>query len=215
MDQEKAWNVFVEALETNKSALSDRDNVFYIQNPVLNELNVFMISSLERILYLYEDTIFLLKNNRILSASITARSLFEGICMLMEFQRKIKACVQKGNYKNFKVTLTNFTFASKEFESIKTGSLPNVMDAIRNSEKTIKNSLLIYGILCEAVHPNWAGRIAVKFDQMGRDPVTLRLYISIMSLSSFLKECFGQTLLFDDFMNKNKKNIKNMLLDFN
>lgn len=89
------------------------------------------------------------------------------------------------------------------------------MDAIRSSEKLIKNTSMIYGILCEAVHPNWTGRVVLKINQIENDPVTLRLYLSILSLSTFLKECMHQILDFDNFINQNKRSIKRMLLDLN
>lgn len=215
MKKIKDWEIFIREFDKSQIDFSQRNNSFYMMNPILKELNNYICSSCERIFSLYEDTIFLLKNNRILSASITARSLFEGICVLMEFLRKIRASIQKGIYKNFKNTLVKFTFASREFESGEFGSLPNVMDAIRSSEKLIKNTSMIYGILCEAVHPNWTGRVVLKINQIENDPVTLRLYLSILSLSTFLKECMHQILDFDNFINQNKRSIKRMLLDLN
>lgn len=212
MINNKLWDNFVEELEVVKNCFSNRDLNSYADNFVLREIDNYIVSSLERIFVLYEDTVLLIGKYRILSASITARSLFEAICMLIEFYRKIQASVQRRDLETFRSTITNFSFASQEFGNEVSVSLPNVMNAVRSSDKKFKNSLIIYGVLCEAVHPNWTGRATVdNVTQIQNDPVTLRLYISIMAISSHLNGCMLETNNLDEFLGKNKKNIEKML----
>lgn len=53
------------------------------------------------------------------------------------------------------------------------------MDGIRHLDGHISGSSTLYEILCEAVHPNWAGTGAVKLLKDERNPSYIRLVLSI------------------------------------
>ena len=208
------WENFILDLNKNKERFNERDTFLYLSSSILSEVNRYIEQNFSRIFILYEDTIFLLEAEKLLSASITARSLFETVSMLNEFYRKIEASLKRSDLSTFRSTLSKFSFASSEFSEGDKISLPNVMDAVRTMENISPGCTKLYSVFCDAVHPNWSGRKVLKVnDHVNMDPITLRLYISILSLGKIVNLCVQRTEQYDKFMFSQRKNISKLLND--
>jgi hypothetical protein len=178
-----------------------------------SEVNSFIDRSLVRISVLLDDTSALVVEDRLLGAAATARASLETMAVIVEFFRRFKSAVKIGNGDEVRRVLGAFIFASVEFSDVSGQKTPNVMDAIRNADKQQAGALRVYGILCEVVHPNWSGRL-----HEGRDKnitwnaaAVQRLIVAISITASFADVVVREFSGFGEFVQVNRKNIKNAI----
>ena len=191
----------------------DRKKNLQFQDQYLDEVNRFIDLSFNKALILYTDALSLIEANRLLSSSMIARSGLEVVCTIIEFYRKLKASLQRKDLDNFKSTLRNFSFSNLEFTKNIEVTPPNVMNAIRTVGKIKSMTLQTYSTLCETVHPNWSGLAVIDAKYSLEDnPVTLRLFLAISYAVNLLDTLIEETRDFDEFLRRNMKNYKAMIL---
>ena len=145
----------------------------------------YLVGSLYRITNLTRDTLELLEGYRPLSASMTARGVFETVGILSEFIRQINAAMSSEDIASVVKVIRNYNFASKEFEEDVSIKTPHVLDGIRKLDKKVKGVVRCYDILCEVVHPNWSGRNIRDDDYTSVNG--LRLFAAIFFLSDIFE----------------------------
>lgn len=179
-----------------------------------DDINEFLDGSILRTVSLLEDTATLLANGRLLGATATARASLETLALMLEFIRKFKASIARGDSNDLKNLTRSFIFSSLEFNKETGIKTPNVMDALRTAEKLVNGTIGAYSVLCEAVHPNWVGR-SVSIGDGDFDwskPDAQRLMIAIMLTASLTNTINTECAAFCEFIAKNKKNIRNIAL---
>jgi hypothetical protein len=174
----------------------------------------FVKDSLFRAAQLAQDTELLLTSGRELGAASTARSVLETAGTLMYFFHKFKGAVASGDRGELRKLVSTFLLSSHEFSEEFSRKAPNVMDAIRYTDRRQKSALNAYCVLCEAVHPNWCGRVVVSASEQSdvKENNLRRLMVAIsicVMTSSLMRDDY---IDFVDFMKKNRKNFKNALL---
>lgn len=178
------------------------------------DIEQFVDRNLVRVSALLDDTAVLLSDGRILGAAATSRAALETMAVVVEFFRKLQAAVKRADGGGIKSILSSFIFASFEFSEVSLQKTPNIMDAIRNAEKRQAGILPVYSILCEAVHPNWSGRIGhVLGEDIDWENATVqRLILSMAISASFSRVIDGDLRSFQEFVVKNRKNFSKAIL---
>ena len=177
------------------------------------DVGQFVDRNLVRVASLLDDTSILMASGRILGATTTARASLETMAIVVEFFRKFKAAVKRSDGTDIKNLLGSFIFASLEFGDLSQKKTPNIMDALRSAEKRQSGILNVYGILCEAVHPNWSGRIQYSSDGSldWRDANVQRLMLAMTIGASFSNVLQEDLLTFQEFVTNNRKNLRNAI----
>lgn len=167
-----------------------------------------------RISSLLDDTSMLVGNGRLLGAAASARASLETMAVLVDFFRKFKSAVKKVNGDEIKKVLGSYIFASFEFSGFSLQKTPNVMDAVRNSEKMQSGMMAVYEVLCEAVHPNWSGRIQERrgLDVNWHDATIQRIVVAVAISASFSTVLLREFNEFLEFIITNRKNLQNAIL---
>lgn len=171
----------------------------------------YVLGVLKRILQLTEDTIFLMDNERPIAASMCARGSIETSGVLVEFFRKLQSAVSRGDGPATISVVRNFMFASMEFGKDYSVSTPHVLNGIRALETKVGGIEAIYNVLCETVHPNWAGRLV---GHKSSDPVSgksvERIYVSIFSLGEVIPAVCRSANDFSVFLGENGSALKKL-----
>jgi hypothetical protein len=68
-----------------------------------------------------------------------------------------------------------------------TAKSPHVADGVRALDKHVVGSSKIYNILCEAVHPNWAGTTGLNLPEFDTGPVHIRSAMAALSTARAVK----------------------------
>ena len=120
----------------------------------------YSIAVLRRVSELGEDTRRSVDQGRMITACMTARGILETAGLFADFIGKLTEMRKMDDKDRFRKTVKKHFFASREFEDHLTAKSPHVADGVRALDKHVVGSSKIYDILCEAVHPNWAGQPA-------------------------------------------------------
>jgi hypothetical protein len=172
----------------------------------------YILGVLNRVLQLSDDTIFLIESERPIAASMCARGSIETAGMLLEFFRKLQSAVSRGDGPSTVSVVRNFMFASMEFGKDYSVSTPHVLNGIRALETRVGGIEMIYNILCETVHPNWAGRIVGdKLDDSASEKSIVRVYVSISSLSNVIPAVCSSAKDFSVFLDGNGSTLKKLV----
>jgi len=148
----------------------------------------YAIAVLRRIAELGEDTKRSVDQGRIITACMTARGVLETAGLFVDFIGKLIELRKKEDDKDrFRKTVKKHFFASREFEDQLTAKSPHVADGVRALDKHVEGSSKIYDILCEAVHPNWAGTTGLNLPEFDIGPVHIRSAMAALSTARAVK----------------------------
>ncbi|WP_152614053.1 MULTISPECIES: hypothetical protein [unclassified Leisingera] len=178
------------------------------------DVEQYVERNLMRVSALLDDTAVLVGDGRLLGAAASARAGLETMAVLADFFRKFKSAVKRVDGDEIKRVLSSYIFASLEFSGLSQQKTPNVMDAVRNSEKMQNGMMAVYGVLCEAVHPNWSGRIQESNDVEVNwySATAQRLVVAISISASFSTVLIGDLEEFFRFTRTNRRNLQNAIL---
>lgn len=180
---------------------------------IAHDLHEYIFEILKRITQLSDDTDFLMNEERLMAATMTARGVIEAAGILIEFIRKFRSAIQRKDSDGALSVLQNFMFASMEFGDDHSVSTPHVMNGVRGLDKIVKGTASTYDVLCETVHPNWAGRVGFSSSPDDRDQANVeRIYVSIFFLSDIIGCCIDQLRSFKVLLDVERDKISNLLV---
>lgn len=180
---------------------------------ITHDLHEYIYEIVIRITRLSDDTNFLMNEQRLMAATMTSRGVIETVGVLIEFIRKFRSAVQRKDANGALSVLQNFRFASMEFGDDHSVSTPHVMNGVRGLDKIVKGTASTYDVLCETVHPNWAGRVDFRSGTEDGDQVNVeRIYVSIFFLSDIISCCIDQLEAFQEFLDVERDKISNLLM---
>ncbi|MDP3408007.1 hypothetical protein [Bosea sp. (in: a-proteobacteria)] len=157
----------------------DLNKLFYKHSASGITIREYSISIVNRLLELSEDCIESLERGRMITASMTARGLLETAGTFIDFIDKMIRARNANDKEKFRNTLRKHFFASREFETELGIKSPHVADGIRFLDKHMPEASDIYNVLCEAVHPNWAGTGGLIMHNSRDSPIFMRSYFAI------------------------------------
>ena len=143
----------------------------------------FSGGSVLRFCALIDDVVHLSGEGRALAVSMCARGAVETAGILAEFRRKFQNALDPFDDTDVVFISRNFVFASKGFGASREIATPHVLNGVRALDRECSGVFSAYEILCETVHPNWAGRLNVNFniDEVDRIAAT-RIYVAALYL---------------------------------
>lgn len=169
-----------------------RESLLSNRRPLDSELGrkvaEFCEGSTSRFCVLVDDVVHLFRDRRVLAISMCARGAVETAGILAEFRRKFQNALDPVDETEVVSVARNFLFASKEFGASREVATPHVLNGVRALDRDCSGVFNAYEILCESVHPNWAGRLNVGVDATEIDAIAAtRIHLASLYL----------TLLFD------------------
>jgi hypothetical protein len=147
----------------------------------------YAIAVLRRVSELGEDTRRSVDQGRMITACMTARGILETAGLFVDFIGKLIEMRKKDDKERFRATVKKHFFASREFEDQLTAKSPHVADGVKALDKHVVGSSKIYDILCEAVHPNWAGTAGLNLPETNSGPVQVRSAMAALSTACAVK----------------------------
>lgn len=125
-----------------------------------------------RIVDLSEVAIYLYETNKIVSAIILTRAIFETSAVLYWLHKRLKKVVETRNLGNIDEFLMKHLFGTSD-DFIPVDRF-NVLTAINHVDKGVENYRQSYDSLSEFVHPNWPGLMGA-YGKTDREKYTLYL----------------------------------------
>ena len=184
-----------------------------LQVGIERDIENYVDENLRRVSGLLEDTAFLLARDSVIGAVVTSRACLETMAMVIEFFRRFKAAVSRTDGSELKKVLCTFIFASLEFKDVLPLKSPNVMDAIRHSDRKQGGVLDAYSVLCESTHPNWSGKI--DYDGSGRldwESANLhRIVVAVSIACAFSYVLEKELTAFQLFIAKSSANLRDAI----
>ena len=158
MDDENLLTQLLQ-FEEAANALEDVDqwlrNVLTPRSVTVRALHRYTCGTVARVLELFADTARLIREGRNVSASMTARGIVETIGNFAYLVDKLLKALRSEDREAFRNLVRQYSFASREFNP--DARQPHISDGVRALEKRHPGAEELYNVLCEVVHPNWAG----------------------------------------------------------
>ena len=86
---------------------------------------------------------------------MTARGILETMGNYVYLAEKLSRAIQNEDREAFRDLVRRYFFSSREFNP--DVRQPHIADGVRALEKLHPGASALYDVLCEVVHPNWAG----------------------------------------------------------
>jgi hypothetical protein len=199
------------ASEVMRELLAQARDKVALGDAIERSVRGYVFHVIDRICILAEDLVLVSDNNRPIATAMCARGIIETAGVLLEFQRKFTAALDRSDFALALAVFKNFVFASKEFGDTYSLATPHVLNGIRTLDAAHPGVGRAYDILCEVVHPNWAGRgggsdLLSVHSTLSIDRTVLASLV-VVDVCRLSISCFEQ---FDAFLVSNRANLRRL-----
>lgn len=157
----------------------------------------YTLAAISRIVQLGSRTIIATDTDEVIVAAMTARGVLETAGIFVEAMTVLSRAKKLSEKERFRAALKRHVFASREFQGESGLKSPHVNDGLRALEARAPGTLELYDVLCETVHPNWAGMGGLGWSSNQNSAVykrcistALTTVVAVAECSSTITDCF-------------------------